>query len=233
MVKIPSIEEMLIAGMHFGHRTSKWYPKMEPYIFASRSGVHIINLEITQRKLAEAMEYIAGLIAENKVLMLVGTKTQVKGKLKAVGDELKLPYVNEKWLAGLLTNFSVVKKMIRRYRDLKEKLAAGKLDKYTKKERLNFEKELGRMDYRVGGLIDLDKMPDAIFIWDVKKDETALKEALKMKIPIIAVCDTNANPEGISYVIPSNDDATKTIELVMNTLRDAVMEGRKKIEKNI
>jgi small subunit ribosomal protein S2 len=231
MVKTPTIEEMLKSGMHFGHRVSKWHPKMAPYIYTQKSGVHIFDLDISKQKLADALEYMKKLASENKQILFVGTKNQVKHKLKTVSIEMSMPYANEKWLAGLLTNFSVVRKLIKKYRDLKEKKISGKLEKYTKKERLDFEREMEKMEKRVGGLVNLDRLPDAMFIWDIKKEETALFEAKKMKIPVIAICDTNVNPTEVAYVIPSNDDATKTIELLLNVIKDAVLEG--KVQKNI
>ena len=213
MVNIPSVEEMMKAGMHFGHRTSKWHPKMAPYIFTNRNGVHIINLVKSQQKLEEALAYITKMIGDNKTILFVGTKNQVKDQLKAMAVETGVPFANEKWLAGLMTNFGVIKKMIKKYIDIKEKRASGKLEKYTKKEQLNFEREMGKLERKVGGMEKLDRLPDAIFLWDIKKEETAMKEAIQMKIPIIAVCDTNVNPQHINYIIPSNDDATKTITL--------------------
>ncbi len=232
MAKIPTLEQMLKAGMHFGHRTSKWHPKMAPYIYTSKGGVHIINLEISRKKLEEALNYLSKLSSENKLILFIGTKHQVKDKIKKLAQETSQPYVSEKWLAGLLTNFGVIKRMIKKYRDLKEKMLTGKLDKYTKKERLNFDRELKKLDEKVGGLVGMDRMPDAIFIWDIKKEETALAEAKKMKIPIIAICDTNVNPDGVKFVIPANDDASKTIDLVLDHVKQAILEGKNAKQEN-
>lgn len=231
MTKIPTIEEMLKAGMHFGHRTSKWHPKMAPYIFTSRNGVHVIDLTKTAQKLQEALDFIKKNVVEGKTVLFVGTKDQVKGPLKEMALEAGVPYVSEKWLGGFLTNFPVIKKLIKKYKDYKEKKETGKLDKYTKKERLEIDREITKLDARVGGLVDLNKVPDVIFIWDIKKEKTAVAEAMKKNIPVVAVCDTNVNPEGISYVIPANDDASKTIKLVLNTIKEAILEAKAEAAK--
>lgn len=231
MVKIPSIEEMLKAGMHFGHLTSKWHPKMEPFIFGNRKGIYVIDLEKTQKLLEDALQFIQQLASENKTILLVGTKDQVKDKISLKGKELGMPYVENRWLGGTITNFSVIKKLINKYLDLKEKQESGKLAKYTKKEQLDFSREIERLKKMVGGVANLKKLPDAVFIWDIKKEKTALAEALKKGVPIIAICDTNVNPTGIKYIIPCNDDATKAIKLVLDLVGEAVEEGKKKIKK--
>lgn len=227
MTKIPTIEEMLKAGMHFGHRTSKWHPKMGPFIFGARNGVHIIDLIKSRKKFEEALDYIKKSVSENKVILFVGTKTQAKKTIKRVGQETGMPFVSEKWLGGLLTNFAIIKKLIKKYNDLTAKKKEGKLDKYTKKEQLDFDREINRLDLRVGGMADMIKIPDILFIWDIKKEKTAVLEAKKKDITIIAVCDTNVNPKNIDYIIPSNDDATKTIKLVLNTVKEAIEEAKK------
>ncbi len=226
MIKIPTIEEMLKAGMHFGHRTSRWHPKMAPYIFTARNGVHIIDLEKSRAKLSLALDYLKTSIGQGKVVLFVGTKEQVKDQLKKMAAETGQPYSAESWLGGLLTNFTVVRKSIRKYNDLLGKRETGKLEKYTKKERLEIDREISRLEAKVGGLAALEKIPDIIFIWDPKNDQTALKEAVKRGLPVVAVCDTNVNPKGVDYIIPANDDATKTIKLVLAAIKDAVMEGK-------
>lgn len=230
-MKIPTTEEMLKAGMHFGHRTSKWHPKMEPFIFTSRKGVHIIDLIKTEKLLIEALEYLKKSAGEGKIILLAGTKTQVKKILKKVAEEANVPYIAEHWLGGFLTNFSVIRNLIKKYKDLLEKRAAGKLDKYTKKERLDFDREITKLETNVGGLVSLTKAPDVIFIWDIKHEKTALAEARKKRIPVVAVCDTNVNPIGVDYIIPSNDDATKAVKLIMNLIKEAVLEGKAEGEK--
>jgi len=231
-MKIPTVEEMLKAGMHFGHRTSKWHPKMEPFIFGSRKGVHIIDLRKTQKLLAEALEYLKKQASEGKVILLVGTKMQVKNILKKTAEETGLPFVSERWLGGLLTNFAVIRNLARKYKDLLEKRNSGKLDKYTKKERLDFDREIAKLETNVGGVAGLTKTPDVIFIWDIKKEKTAFAEARKKQIPVVAVCDTNVNPDGVKYIIPANDDASKGIKLVMNLMKEAIEAGKMEAEKN-
>ncbi|MCK4553402.1 30S ribosomal protein S2 [Candidatus Parcubacteria bacterium] len=231
MMKIPTIEEMLKAGMHFGHRTSKWHPKMEPFIFTSRKGVHIIDLEKTKKKIEQALNFIQQSVKEGKIILLVGTKTQVKKPLKGIADEIGIPYVTERWLGGTLTNFFVIKNLIKKFKDLLERKHAGKLEKYTKKERHDFDQEIAKLEVKVGGLVSLTKIPDILFIWDIKKEKTALIEANKKNIPVIAICDTNVNPEGVDYIIPANDDATKGVKLVLRLVKEAVEEG-KELSKN-
>lgn len=225
-MKIPSIEEMLKAGMHFGHRTSKWHPKMGPYIFTQRNGVHIIDLAKSQKMLETSLEFIKKMTSEGKVILFVGTKPQVKEKMKAMAKEAGVPYVVGKWLGGCLTNFPVIRRSIKRYTDLVSQKEAGKLKKYTKKEQLDFDREIAKLEMRVGGLVNLTKVPDALFVWDVKEEKTAIAEAVKRNIPVIAICDTNVNPKDIKYIIPSNDDATKTIKLVLDKVKEAIEEGK-------
>lgn len=226
MVKIPSIEEMLKAGMHFGHRTSKWHPKAEPFIFGARNGVHIIDLAKASQMLETALEFIKKFSSEGKTILFVGTKMQVKIPLEKAAKESGMPYVKEKWMGGCLTNFSVIKKLIKKYQNLLENKKSGKLEKYTKKERLDFDREIEKLEMKVGGMIDMTRLPDAIFIWDIKQEKTAIMEARKKNIPIIAVCDTNCDPSDVNYVIPANDDATKTIKLILSLVKDAIKEGR-------
>jgi len=227
MSKVPTIEQMLKAGMHFGHRTSKWHPKMEPYIFTSRNGVYVIDLVKSRAMMETALDFIAKFTKEGKVILFVGTKPQVKTSLKAMAQEIGAPYISEKWMGGCLTNFDIIKKMIYKYVGLQKDKATGRLEKYTKKERLDIDRDIARLEIKVGGLTELTKMPDAIFVWDIKKEKTAVQEAQKRNIPIIAICDTNVNPTGINYVIPSNDDATKTVKLVLNAIKETVLEAKK------
>ncbi len=230
MVNLPSLEEMLKAGMHFGHRTNRWHPKMAPYIFTAKNGVYIINLKKSQEKLREALEFMTKLAAENKNILFVGTKNQVAESLKKMALAIGQPYIVGKWLGGYLTNFAVVKKSVKKYLDLLERREAGKLEKYTKKERLNFEREIKKLELSVGGLTALNKLPDALFIWDIREEETALKEAKQKHIPIVAVCDTNVNPEEVNYPIPANDDSTKTIRLILDCLEAAMLEAKNRKE---
>jgi len=231
MQKLPTIDEMLKAGMHFGHRTSKWHPKMEPFIFTSRNGVHIIDLIKSQKMLGQALDFIRKFSEEKKIILFVGTKMQAKKPLKALAKETSMPYIVEKWMGGTLTNFSVIKKMIKKYNDLQVDKKSGQLGKYTKKERLDFDRTISKLELKVGGLTDLNRLPDAIFVWDIKQERTAITEAKKKNIPIIGVCDTNVNPTGINYVIPANDDATKTIKLILGLVQGAILAGQKEANK--
>jgi small subunit ribosomal protein S2 len=231
MITIPKIEDMLKAGMHFGHRTNRWHPKMKQFIFSSKNGIYIIDLHKTQEKMQEALEFIAKLVGEGKNILFVGTKSQVSAPLKKMATETGQSYVVGKWLGGYLTNFAIVKKSVKKYLDLIEKREGGKLEKYTKKERLNFDREIKKLEERVSGLVSLNKLPDAIFVWDLKEEETAVREAIQKHIPIIAVCDTNVNPELANYPIPANDDSTKTIKLILDAIQGAVVEGKKNLNK--
>src|SRR3989339_765346 len=212
MNKIPTIEQMLKAGMHFGHRTSKWHPKMKEYIFTSRNGVHIIDLVKARVMLENALEFIKKFSSEGKSILFVGTKMQVKKPLKKMASETEMPYI--------------IEKLISKYKSLTADKAAGKFIKYTKKERLEIDREIKRLEMKVGGLTNMNKLPDAIFVWDIKNEKTAIMEAKKKNIPIIAVCDTNTNPTDINYIIPSNDDATKTIKLILAAIGEAIMDGK-------
>lgn len=226
MINVPKIEDMLKAGMHFGHRTNRWHPKMKQFIFTSKNGIYILDLKKTQEKMLAALEFMAKLVAEGKSILFVGTKNQVSEPLKKMAQEINQPYIVGKWLGGYLTNFAVVKKSVKKYLDLIEKRDTGKLEKYTKKERLNFEREIKKLELRVGGLTTLNKMPDALFIWDIREEETAVREAIQKNIPIVAICDTNVNPELTNYPIPANDDSTKTIKLVLDTIREALVDAK-------
>lgn len=230
MIKLPSLEEMLKAGMHFGHRTHRWHPKMKPYIFGAKNGIYVIDLEKSRKMLETALEFMSQLVKEGKLILFVGTKSQVKAPMKKMAEMTGQPYIVGKWLGGYLTNFAVVKKSVRKYTSLIEKRDTGKLEKYTKKERLDFDRDIKRLSERVGGLTALNKMPDALFIWDIKEEATAIAEARKKNIPVIAVCDTNVNPELANYPIPANDDATKTVKLLMEIIQSAIIDAKKDLK---
>ena len=230
MIKTPSLEELLMAGAHFGHRTNRWHPKMKQFIFTSKNGIYIIDLKKTKEKLEEALEFMTKLVTEGKSILFVGTKNQVSEPMKKMAIAAGQPYIVGKWLGGYLTNFAIVKKSVKKYLDLIEKKEGGKLEKYTKKERLDFDREIKKLELRVGGLASLSKLPDALFVWDIKEEETAIKEAQQKNIPIIAICDTNVNPDEVNYPIPANDDATKTIQLILDCLEDALSVAKKNIK---
>ncbi len=225
-MNIPKLEDMMKAGMHFGHRTNRWHPKMKPFIFTQKNGVYIINLEKTQEQLKSALEYMIKLKQEDKAILFVGTKKQVKESMKNMAEAISSPYITGKWIGGLLTNFAVIKKSIKKYQDLLADKESGRLSKYTKKEQLDFDREIKRLEERVGGLVGLTKLPEAIFIWDLKEEKTAVAEAIEKHIPIIAVCDTNVNPDLAVYPIPANDDATKTVELLIQTIQENLIDAK-------
>jgi len=220
-------EEMLEAGLHFGHKVSSCHPKMKPYLFGVRSTVHIIDLEKTAQKLEEALDFIQRLISERKALMIVGTKIQMKDFVKEVAEDCGLPYVNERWIGGTFTNFNIIKKRIDHFKDLEEKKVEKELDKYTKKERLKIDKELGDFQRKFGGIKNLEKVPEAVFILDIRKDELAIKESKKKGIKVIAIVDTNVNPDLVDYPIPANDDAISSIKYILGKVSEVIKEAKK------
>ena len=225
---LPTLLEMLQAGMHFGHRTSRWHPKMEPYIFTEKNGIHIINLEKTAELLAKALGFVRDTVAAGGTVVLVGTKDQAKEYIARAGIETGMPYVNRRWLGGTFTNFRMLKEnLLGQYLDLKGKKERGELGKYTKKEQLEFTNKIADMEKKIGGISSLNKLPEAVFILDIRKEVTAFTEAKETGVPIVAVCDSNVNPDGVAYPIPSNDDAVKTIELLVTLVTEAIKEGKK------
>ncbi|PIZ95554.1 MAG: 30S ribosomal protein S2 [Candidatus Magasanikbacteria bacterium CG_4_10_14_0_2_um_filter_37_12] len=231
-MKIPSLVEMLEAGVHFGHQMSRWHPKMKPFIFTERNGVHIIDLEKTSQKLEETLVAVTNMATEGKTILFITTKPQAREIVKEAAIDCGMPYLVERWLGGLLTNFDEIKKLIQKYVSLKEQQANGELERYTKKEQLRISKELEKMDGAIAGLVDLKKMPDVVFIPAVQREKTAVVEANKMDVPIVGVCDTNANPNKVDYVIPANDDAVNSIKMIVNLVAEAVKEGKKKMAQN-
>ncbi|NQV88851.1 MAG: 30S ribosomal protein S2 [Parcubacteria group bacterium] len=226
MPNLPSLTDMLKAGMHFGHKTSRWHPKMKEYIFGARHGVHIINLEETSKLLEVALETAKGITARGGVILFIGTKPQAQAIVQKYADACGMPYVIHRWLGGTLTNFDQIKKTLKRMKMLKDQRDKGELKKYTKKEQLMLSREIEDMEHKLGGVENVTKVPDAVFLIDVRTEKTALKEAVVTGIPVIALCDTNVNPVGVSRVIPGNDDAVKSIELVCRLMSDAIKEGR-------
>ncbi|MFH1173229.1 MAG: 30S ribosomal protein S2 [bacterium] len=226
MPNMPSLLEMLKSGAHFGHSTSKWHPKMEPYIFTVRSGVHIINLEKTAEELAKALEFVKKTVANNGKVLFVGTKKQAQPVIKKYAEQAKMPYVVNHWMGGTLTNYSIINKLVERMKKMRQDKVTGDWEKYTKKEQIKMQEEYDKLEQMAGGLESLNHRPEALFIVDIKKEKTALREAIKMKLPVVALCDTNVNPDGIKHVIPANDDATKTIELITKLIAEAAIEGQ-------
>jgi len=227
-MKIPSVVELLQAGVHFGHQKSRWHPKMKPYIFAERGGVYIIDLEKTAVKLEQATTFVTELVAKGGTVLFVGTKKQGQKIIEKYAKEVGMPYIIERWVGGLFTNFNNVGKLIKKHHELKTKLEAGELKKYTKKEQVEFSKEIERLDKMVGGLAEVERIPDAIFVLDVKREKTAVTEARKRRIPIIGFADVNINPQQLDYPIPANDDAVNSIELITRTIAEAVRAGKER-----
>lgn len=217
---------MLQSGVHFGHHVSRWHPKMKPFIYGDRNQVHIINLEKTEEQLHAVLPVVKQMAAEGKQVLFVTTKPQARELVKQAAIDCGMPYLTERWLGGLLTNFAEIKKLIKKYNSLKEKQAKGELVNYTKKEQLEISKELEKMDTYLAGLATLERMPDALFIPAVQREKTAVVEANKMNVPIIGVCDSNANPVKVTYPIPANDDAVKSITMMVNLVASAIKEGK-------
>ncbi len=230
-MKIPSIMEMLEAGVHFGHQVSRWHPKMKPYIFTDRNGVHIINLEETQKQLESTLTAVKQMASEGKTILFISTKPQAREIVKAAAIAAGAPYLVDRWLGGLLTNFVELKKLIKSYINLKEQQVSGELERYTKKEQLDIAKDLEKKDETLAGLTSLERMPDVLFIPAMQREKTAVAEARRMGVTIIAVCDTNANPTYADYDNPANDDAVRSIEMIVGLVRDAVKEGKTEWEK--
>lgn len=231
-MKTPSILEMLQSGVHFGHKDSRWHPKMKPFIFSERNRVHIINLEETEKQLKAVLPAIKAMAAEGKKILFVSTKPQAREIVKAAALECGMPYLTDRWLGGMLTNFSEIKKLIRHYVEMKDKQVKGELSHYTKKEQLEIAKDLEKKDGYLAGLVSLTRMPDALFIPSMQREKTAVTEANSMGIDIIGVCDTNANPLKATYVIPANDDAVKSIQMMTGLVAEAIKEGAAEFEKN-
>lgn len=226
-----TLSDLLKAGVHFGHQVSRWHPKMRPFIFTSRSGVYIIDLEKTSEQLQRAREFVREKVASGGIVLFVGTKRQAKSIVQAAALRVGMPYVTERWLGGTFTNFATISKMTKRLTQLKEERAQGKLVKYTKKEQLEFDEEIGRLEKLVGGIERLTRLPDAVFIVDVKQEKTAVREAQKVGVPIVALVDTNVSPERIDYPIPANDDATKSIQIMADAIVEAIEDGRREFER--
>lgn len=222
-----SLPELLEAGCHFGHQSSRWHPKMKPYIFTSRDGIHVFDLAKTKEGLEEAMEYVQGLAKEGKKTILVGTKRQAREIIEEVGKKVKMPYVSQRWLGGTITNWRQIKKRIDHLKELKEKREKGEFKERTKKERLLIDREIAKMERQFGGIADLEELPEAIFVVDTKREIAAVREARKKGIKVVGIVDTNSNPDLIDYVIPANDDAVKSIELIVEKLGQAIEEGAK------
>jgi len=220
-----SMREMLEAGVHFGHQTRFWNPKMAPFIFGHRNKIHIINLEKTQPAFEEALKFIKQLSARRGTVMMIGTKRQARDVIAEEAARAGVPFVNQRWLGGMLTNFKTVKGSLKKLKDMQVQVEAG-LDGLKKKEGLLFQRELTKLEKDIGGIQDMAALPDALFVIDVGYHKIAIAEAKKLGIPVIGVVDTNHSPEGIDYVIPGNDDSSKAVALYAKAVADAILEGK-------
>ena len=220
-----TMRQMLEAGVHFGHQTRFWNPKMAPYIFGHRNKIHIINLEKSLPLFQDATKFIKHLAANRGTILMVGTKRQAREIVAAEAQRAGVPYVDQRWLGGMLTNFKTVKTSIKRLKDMKAQQEAG-LDSMSKKEQLMFARELEKLEKDIGGIQDMNALPDAIFVIDVGFHKIAVAEARKLGIPLVGVVDSNHSPEGIDYVIPGNDDSAKAVTLYARGIADAILEGR-------
>ncbi|MBI3626530.1 30S ribosomal protein S2 [Candidatus Uhrbacteria bacterium] len=225
MTNMPTMEEMLKAGVHFGHQVSKRHPRMQPYIFGVRNGVTVIDLEQTTQKLKEALDFVRKVVSDGGLVIFVGTKRQAKDLVKKHAMDCGMPYVVNRWMGGTLTNFDVINKLIRKYKDLRVKQDSGELAKYTKKEQSSINKYLNKQEEMVGGLLSLNKIPAALFLVDIKVEATAKAEAISQGVPLVAITDSNVSPDGINYPIPANDDATRSIDLITSLIAQAAKEG--------
>ncbi len=222
-----SLLELLQSGAHFGHKTSRWNPKMKPFIFTVRNDIHILDLEKTRKGLVRAAEFAGNIASSGGTILFIGTKRQARSIVKAQAQAAGMPFVNVRWLGGTFTNFKTIQRTVRKLEKLLELKTSGDLEsKYTKKERLLVEREIVKLEKLFEGVKDMRKIPQAVFIADINYDDIALAEAKKMKVPIIAVVDSNSNPEGIDYPIPANDDATAAIELITTIIATAIKEKK-------
>ncbi len=225
------IKELLESGAHFGHKTSRWHPKMAPYIHSKRQGAHIINLEKTVEALDKALPELTKIAESGKKILFVGTKKQLKDITKAAAESVDMPYVTVRWIGGILTNVTTVNKQIKKLKDLERKMASGELEaRYSKLEVQRFQEEIDLLNERYGGIKDMTEQPAAIVVVDACQDKNAIKEAKSLNIPIFAIADTNIDPTNIDYVIPANDDAIKAVQLILDYITAAIKEGKTKGE---
>jgi small subunit ribosomal protein S2 len=224
------MREMLANAVHFGHRTSKWNPKMAPYLHGKRNGVHIIDLNKSYEGLQKATAYLTDAAGKGKTILLVSTKQQSIPILKEAADKCQMPYVTSKWIPGLLTNFKTIRARVKYMLKLKDELMSGGFDKYTKKEAGKLRKEIDKLEIALGGVANLERKPDVVFILDVSRDNIAIKEAKTIGATVVAVADSNVNPQGIDYLIPGNDDAIKSIKFLVGAISDAIELGKRKVK---
>ena len=228
-----TMREMLEAGVHFGHQTRYWNPRMAPFIFGHRNKIHIVNLEKTMAMYHEALKFVRQLSTNKGTVLFVGTKRQAREIVKEEAQRCGAPYVDYRWLGGMLTNYKTVKQSIKRLKEMEAMVQDGSMDKLPKKEALRYQREIAKLDRSLGGIKDMNGLPDALFVIDVGYQKGAIAEARKLNIPVIGVVDTNHNPEGVAYVIPGNDDSSRAIRLYVRGMADAVLEGKQDSLKEI
>lgn len=227
------LQELLEAGAHFGHQARRWNPKMAPFIYGARDGVHIFDLTITADQLNKACEYIKKAASENKKIVFLGTKRQAKAIIKEEATRVGAMYVSERWLGGTITNWEQIGGRIKKLIDMKQKREAGEYKKYTKKEQSLIDREISRLDRFLGGISELKSPPDVLFVVDINKEKVAIKEARSRGIPVVALVDSNCNPELVEIPIPANDDAVRSIKYIVNRIAEAFAEGRSKAKKTV
>jgi small subunit ribosomal protein S2 len=228
-----TMRQMLEAGVHFGHQTRYWNPKMSEYIFGHRNKIHIVNLERTLEKYNDAMKYIRQLASNKGTILFVGTKRQARDIVAEEARRCSMPYVDQRWLGGMLTNFKTVKGSIKRLKDLEQMVEDGTMERMAKREALSLKRELAKLQQSLGGIKDMNALPDAMFVIDVGFHKIAVTEAKKLGVPVVAVVDTNHSPEGIAHVIPGNDDSSRAIRLYARGAADAIQEGRNVVIQEI
>ena len=230
-MQVPSMQDLLEAGVHFGHQVRRWNPKMQPFIFGARGGVHIVDLAKTVEKLEEACEFVKKVGESGGVIIFLGSKKQARSIIVEEATKCKAKFVSERWIGGLLTNWEQTSKNIKKLSDLKSKKESGEFKDRTKKENLLIDREIAKLERLYGGVWDLTKLPDALFVVDVKKEENACREAVNKEIPVIAIADTNANLDLVTFPVPGNDDATRSIQIITAAIADAYLEGCKAFDK--
>ena len=221
-----TMKQLLEAGVHFGHQTRRWNPKMRPFIYGERNGIHILDLRQTVTQVAEAQNFAKDIASEGGSVLFVGTKKQAQTAVASAAGRSGQPYVNFRWLGGMLTNFRTIQKRVFYMRELRRLEESGEMNSLPKKERLQLRRELSKLEANLGGMVDMQKLPDAIFVVDVNTEATAIKEAERLGIPVIALVDSNSDPDSVDYVIPGNDDAIRAADLIANAIADGIIEGK-------
>ncbi len=222
-----SLQEMLDAAVHFGHKTQRWNPKMKPYLYGSRNGIHIFDLNKSKVALENMVEFVKRISANGKTILFVSTKPQAAHLIREAAEATKMPFVIHKWMGGLLTNFGTIKQRIRYFKKLREEEKTGGFDKYTKKEASVLKKVIIKLEAALGGVKDMESLPDVVFVADVVRDKIVVTEARKLGLTVIAITDSNADPDGIEYPLPGNDDAVKSLTYLISAVKDAILDGKK------